>query len=170
MKTSLKAVSIVLALGVASCSSPSKKDNNEGSAKEANSCVVELQNEGKTAFTSYKTNDKVAVGGEFKDVEFMFPNNGKSLTESLEGAQVRIATNSVNTGDSIRDGHIRNYFFGTMKGGDAMKGEVKSVTGNEEAGELSVFFNLNGLGENLKLSYAVEENTLVLLGTIDLEM
>lgn len=160
---------VAIGFGMAACSSD-KKSDNKAEAKES-SCSITLSEDVEMKWISYKTTAKAAVAGGFSDMELTLANNGgATMAEVLGGAKLQISTASVFSGDSIRDSHLRTYFFGTMENGGNLEGQVNSVSGTNKQGDIKVFLNMNGLGENLTMSYKVEEGNLLLTGTVDLKI
>ena len=54
----------------------------------------------KVSFTAYKTTDKVAVGGVFKEITLTDTHEGKTGLESLNGTQFSIPVSSLFTNDA----------------------------------------------------------------------
>lgn len=69
----------------------------------------------KLTWTAFKTSEKLAVNGTFKQIQLGGPRTLKNYEEGIKKTHFRINTNSVDTGAPDRDIKIRDFFFGPLK-------------------------------------------------------
>jgi len=122
----------------------------------------------KVSFVAYKTNDKVAVGGKFKEINLTDTKQGKTALEALNGTKFSIPVSSLFTNDAsgTRDPKILKFFFGVMKNSELISGEFK-VAGDNSC---SIDVTLNGQTANIPLQYtATSDTNLSFDGVMNLE-
>ena len=164
----------LIALGMILITTISCKDtkkSNEESTPEAQTteATYSLVNDStKVSFTAYKTTDKVAVGGTFKEITLTDSGQGKTGLEALNGTKFSIPVSSLFTNDATgtRDPKILKFFFGVMKNTELISGEFK-VTGENNC---SIDVTLNGKTANIPLKYTENSDTsLAFDGVMNLE-
>jgi hypothetical protein len=164
----------LIALGMILITTISCKDtkkSNEESTPEAQSTEANyslINDSTKVSFTAYKTTDKVAVGGEFKEITLTNSGQGKTAFEALNGTKFSIPVSSLFTNDATgtRDPKILKFFFGVMKNTELISGEFK-VTGENNC---SIDVTLNGKTANIPLKYTENSDTsLAFDGVMNLE-
>ncbi|MGO4821159.1 MULTISPECIES: hypothetical protein [unclassified Flavobacterium] len=122
----------------------------------------------KVSFVAYKTTDKVAVGGKFKEINLTDTKQGKTALEALNGTKFSIPVSSLFTNDAsgTRDPKILKFFFGVMKNSELISGEFK-VAGDNSC---SIDVTLNGQTANIPLQYTTTSDTkLSFDGVMNLE-
>lgn len=122
----------------------------------------------KVSFTAYKTTDKVAVGGSFKEITLTNTGEGKTAFEALNGTKFSIPVSSLFTNDATgtRDPKILKFFFGMLKDTELISGEFKVIGENT----CSIDVNLNGKTTNIPLNYTSNSDTsLSFDGVMNLE-
>ena len=122
----------------------------------------------KVSFTAYKTTDKVAVGGSFKEITLTNTGEGKTAFEALNGNKFSIPVSSLFTNDATgtRDPKILKFFFGMLKDTELISGEFKVIGENT----CSIDVNLNGKTTNIPLNYTSNSDTsLSFDGVMNLE-
>ncbi|WP_367753945.1 hypothetical protein [Flavobacterium sp. WC2430] len=164
----------LIALGMILITTISCKDtkkSNEESTPEAQSTETNyslINDSTKVSFTAYKTTDKVAVGGKFKEITLTNSGQGKTAFEALNGTKFSIPVSSLFTNDATgtRDPKILKFFFGVMKNTELISGEFK-VTGENNC---SIDVTLNGKTANIPLKYTENSDTsLAFDGVMNLE-
>ena len=118
-------------------------------------------------WTAFKTNDKIAVGGQFNTVNVTTGDKSTLITEILETIKFNIPTASTNTSDAGRDAKIVEYFFGNMESTDIILGQAKSAEGDNTAGKCTFYLTLNNVEKEVVLDYLVEKDVVKLTGSID---
>lgn len=122
----------------------------------------------KVSFTAYKTTDKAAVGGIFKEITLTNTGEGKTAFEALNGTKFSIPVSSLftNDGTGTRDPKILEFFFGVMKNTELISGEFK-VSGENTC---SIDVTLNGKTANIPLQVTTNSDTsLSFDGVMNLE-
>lgn len=117
-------------------------------------------------WTGYKTTDKVAVNGTFKEISILNMNSGSTAATSLEGLEFEIPVSSIYSKDTIRDGKLKRLFFGVMENTLNLKGKF-SV---KDASNGSIAISMNGLTKELPFTYDMSKDTILINATMDLNI
>lgn len=64
---------------------------------------------------AYKTTSKIPVKGQFTKVNIDQTKKSTTALEALNGLKFDIPVSSLFTKDTIRDGKLKKFFFGTMR-------------------------------------------------------
>jgi len=150
----------VLIIGTTSC-----KESKKQKIKEA---VKEYTVEPTTTtinWIAYKTTGKVPVKGQFTKVTIEGSENATSAKEALNGLKFKIPVSSLFTKDSIRDGKLKKFFFGTMKNTSTINGTISM--NNETSG--SVELTMNGISQNLPITYVISDQMVTIEAIMDLD-
>ena len=115
-------------------------------------------------WTAYKTTDKVAVKGTFKEVNIENIKSESSMVEAINGLVFNIPVTSIYSKDSIRDAKLVKFFFGNMDNSMRLKGELH--LDDKEGG--SIAFTMNGLTKNLPITYKIDNDIMDINGVMDL--
>ena len=115
-------------------------------------------------WTAYKTSDKVPVKGTFKEVKIVNSAKGENPAGALSDLGFEIPVKSIFTNDSIRDGKLQKFFFEVMQNSMTLKGKFNVET--ENSGQLEI--SMNGLSKSLPFNYEVEQDTIHVSATMDL--
>jgi polyisoprenoid-binding protein YceI len=118
-------------------------------------------------WTAFKTNDKIAVGGQFNTVNVTVGDKSTKITDILETIKFNIPTGSTNTSNEDRDAKIVASFFGVMEATDIILGQVKSAEGDNTAGSCTFYLTLNNVEKEVILNYTVTNDVIKLTGGID---
>lgn len=116
-------------------------------------------------WTAYKTTSKVPVKGQFTDVTIEPPQNALTVVEALNGLKFNIPVSSLFTKDTIRDGKLKKFFFGTMQNTNSITGTL--ILTNETAG--SVKLTMNRIAKALPITVSINANIATLRATMDLD-
>ena len=114
----------------------------------------------------YKTTDKVAVKGTFKEISILEMNSGSTAAASLEGLEFEIPVSSIYSKDTIRDGKLKRLFFGVMENTLSLKGKF-SV---KDASNGNIAISMNGLTKELPFTYNMSKDTILINATMDLNI
>ena len=111
----------------------------------------------KVSFTAYKTTDKVAVGGMFKEIKLTETAEGKTPLEALNGTKFSIPVASLFTNEvtGTRDPKILKFFFGVLKNTTNIEGEFKVAA--DKSCSIDVVFN--GKTANIPMKYTNNGDT-----------
>ncbi|HKJ06071.1 MAG TPA: YceI family protein [Flavobacteriaceae bacterium] len=151
---------LILSISLISCNTKGNndKDNNKKQySAEAKTTTIN--------WTAYKTTSKVPVKGQFTKVKFIHIPEGASPREALNGLKFSIPVSSIFTKDSIRDGKLKKFLFGTMQETEFIKGELKMVY--ENAG--SVDITMNGITQTIPITYIISDQMATIEAVLDLD-
>ncbi len=155
------AVMLVLGGQLISC----KNEKTETTEAEKPSIQFEASEAGSSMqWTAYKTSEKVPVKGTFKDVRIVSSKPGEDAAGTLRDLGFEIPVNSIFTNDTIRDGKLQKFFFAVMENSMTLKGKFNVETAN--SGKLEI--SMNGLSKSLPFNYEVEQDTIHVSATMDL--
>ncbi len=119
---------------------------------------------------AYKTTERKGVGGTFNTINVKTAIDSSSkIIEVIESIKFAIPTNSVNSNNEGRDAKIANLFFGNMKGGDLIIGQVHELQGDEKSGKASFYIILNDIEKEVLFDYTIDDATVKMTGTLNLE-
>jgi polyisoprenoid-binding protein YceI len=144
-------------------------NNNE--AKETIACFYSYNPANTTLkWEAFKTTDRVAVGGTFNSINVKTAIDSSSkIKEVIESIKFAIPTNTVNSNNEGRDEKIAKIFFGSMKGGDLILGQVKELQGDDKQGKASFYITLNEVEKEVMFDYTIDDATVKMQGSINLE-
>lgn len=161
----------LLAFGLAACGGApeEKKENTSGGEMNAAVCNYTLTADSAEVYwEAYKLTDKVAVGGQFMDFDYSpGASNATNIPEMLNGSTIAIQTKSINSGDAVRDPKIIEFFFGVMKIGDNIGGEIKNAKGDATTGTADVMLTMNDVSQDVPFKYEVQDGEIKLYAEID---
>jgi hypothetical protein len=154
-KLKLIALAMILITAV-SCKDSKKSTEGNTTKTETTEGTYSLVNDStKVSFTAYKTTDKAAVGGVFKEITLTNTTEGETALGALNGTTFSIPVSSLFTNDATgsRDPKILKFFFGVMKNTELISGEFKvsdenscsiDVTLNEKTANIPLKLTTNG--------------------------
>ena len=115
-------------------------------------------------WTAYKTTDKVAVGGQFTNINFK-TSKGATIAEAYEGLEFSIPISSLFTDNEVRDEKLIASFFDIML-------DTKSITGKlsfDKEDMCTATIKMNGKSNDVSLSYFAAENEVIFTAELNLE-
>lgn len=115
-------------------------------------------------WTAYKTTAKLPVKGQFTEVTIENAPKGASAVEALNGLKFSIPISSVFTKDTIRDGKLKKFFFGTLKNTELISGSIAMLT--DSTGTVNL--TMNGLSKPLPISCAIVDQKATIEALMDL--
>ncbi len=151
---------LVTTLYVTSCKKKEKK--------EAKSTEKLFSVEAKTTainWTAYKTTSKIPVKGKFSKLTIENTKKASSALEALDGLKFSIPISSLFTNDTIRDGKLKKFFFGTLKNTSLISGTINM--NNETSG--SVDITMNGISQVLPIAYVISDQMVTIEAIMDLD-
>ncbi|RSK39272.1 YceI family protein [Mangrovimonas spongiae] len=160
---------IVLTLSLLSCKDNKKETKTETGTETTTEVTttekfVVKPEATSVKWTAYKTTEKTPVGGEFTVLKFD-EKSGNSPEEALNNLTFSIPVSSLFTNDDVRDGKLKESFFGAMLDTELISGTITSSNGNYVAS-----ITMNGVTENLPLDINItDERRVTLTGTMDLK-
>lgn len=144
-----------------SCSNNDKKETSKETKKSE---YVYSQEGTQLEWTAYKTSDKLPVKGTFKKYTVNNTSPSKVIEELISSTSFEIETNSVYTGNDMRDNLLKEFFFGVMLNTDKITGSFKNV----KDGKGTVVLKLNDVEYENPFTYKVQEETLIITTNMQL--
>ncbi len=165
MKTRNIFGTLTIAALITACGGTSTKEsstNEEAAATEevAQVCTYAYNNTAEVMWVAYKYTEKVGVKGVFEEVSISNTGTGNSIADVLNGASININTASSNSGDPTRDPKIKETFFGALTNGQEISGEITSVSGDNEAGNVEANIVMNGQSQSVSGDYTIKNGIL----------
>lgn len=143
---------VLVVFSIKSCKKIEKKE-----AKQAEKSYSVDSESTVISWIAYKTTSKVPVKGQFSKLNVENSGKASSATEALDGLKFSIPINSLFTNDSIRDGKLKEFFFGTLKNTNLISGTIKMI--DERTGTANI--TMNGISHELPISCTVIDNKTV---------
>jgi len=117
------------------------------------------------SWTAYKTTAKVPVKGQFSEIIIENAKKDSTMLGALNGLKFKIPVNSLFTNDTLRDGKLKNFFFGSMQNTKVIKGILHINNENTNMVELT----MNGITRELPIAYIVTDNKVNIVGNMELD-
>ncbi len=172
-KTNISLIAIAT-LFMASCGTGTENKNETESApievSEGTVCQYQFDpSSTKITWTAFKTSAKIGVGGTFDNFKIEDTQIATSEIAVFNEAIFEIHTGSVNSGNTIRDPKLVEYFFNTMIDGSSIIGSLVKMSAPENGkGEAILSITMNGATHEENAMYTLEGTSLVLSATLDL--
>jgi hypothetical protein len=167
-KIKLIALGVILITAFSCKDSKKSTEDNTAETQKTEGTYSLVNDSTKVSFTAYKTTDKAAVGGIFKEITLTNTTEGETALGALNNTKFSIPVSSLFTNDATgtRDPKIIKFFFGVMKNTELISGEFK--VSDENACSIDV--TLNGKTANIPLKYTENSDTsLSFDGVMNLE-
>lgn len=133
-------------------------------SEEEPSDVVDGVIKGATVhWTGFKTTEKVAVSGKFDAVQVLDAKEGTTPEGILQGAKVRVAVSSIDSGLEERDAKLKMILFGSMLNTNDIYGVI-----NFKGGKTFITFTLNDVSKEYEVQSKFEKNTFTIHTTVNL--
>ncbi|MGB0888130.1 MAG: YceI family protein [Vicingaceae bacterium] len=165
-------LAVCSAIIISSCGNDKKTDvtNEKVTETKEEICFYSYDETAGTQvrWTAFKTSDKVAVGGQFDQVNVTAGDKSTKITDILNTIKFNIPTSSTNTANPDRDDKIIASFFGAMNATDLILGQVKVAEGDNTSGTCTFYLTLNNVEKEVTLNYTVTDATIKLTGEIDM--
>ncbi|MCV6629026.1 MAG: YceI family protein [Flavobacteriaceae bacterium] len=156
---------LAFSLVVSGCKNKDKKEQETANENQGPKVTYTVKAENtKVSFTAYKTTDKTPVGGTFTTVKVSKNEAAASPLEALNGVEFSIPVSSLFTKDSIRDGKLKQFFFGVMDQTEMLSGFFKV----EGAEQVLAYIKMNGVSAKMPMSHEITDRKVVLKGVMEL--
>ncbi|PJA07875.1 MAG: hypothetical protein COX70_05335 [Flavobacteriales bacterium CG_4_10_14_0_2_um_filter_32_8] len=167
MKKIVLPIAIISMFTISSCGGDKSSETNNETEQ---TCFYSYEATAATQvkWTAFKTSDKVAVAGQFNQVNVTANGKSTKITDVLETIKFNIPTSSTNTAKEERDVKIVQSFFNVMEATDLIFGHVKSATGDNTSGTCTFYLTINKVEKEVLLNYMVTDTTIKLTGEIDI--
>lgn len=116
-------------------------------------------------WTAYKTTAKVPVKGQFLKVTIENAKKDTTVLGALNGLKFKIPVSSLFTKDTIRDGKLKEFLFGSMKNTSLITGTVH--INNENSSTVDI--TMNGITRELPIAYIITDNKVTIVGNMELD-
>lgn len=116
-------------------------------------------------WTAYKTTAKVPVKGQFSEITIENVKNDSTVLGALNGLKFKIPVSSLFTNDTLRDGKLKKFFFGSLENTSVIKGTVLLNNENTSTVELT----MNGITRELPIAYIITDNRVTIVGNMELD-
>lgn len=154
-----------IALLATSCKKEEKTETPVGEVKtEEVSGLKIISDSTKVGWTAYKTTEKVAVSGSFKEIELKNTQTGETPETVLEGASFSIPVSSLFTNNEDRDNKLKTIFFAALKNTEMIGGAF-----NFRNGKCFLTLTLNDVTKQIEVPYTYENKKFALNSTINLD-
>ncbi|MDO9038661.1 MAG: YceI family protein [Lutibacter sp.] len=117
------------------------------------------------SWTAYKTTAKVPVNGQFSELIIENAKKDSTMLGALNGLKFKIPVNSLFTNDTLRDGKLKKFFFGSMQNTNFIKGVLHMNNENTSMVELT----MNGITRELPIAYIVTDQKVTIVGNMELD-
>ena len=155
-KISFISIAFLIGVVIVSC----KKDIK----KEAPKFSLE-QNDVTVKWTGYKTTDKIAVNGQFREINITNINEGENALETLNGAEFSIPVSSLFTDEPVRDSKLKQLFFGVMDNTLSLNGKLNLL----DNGSGTIGLLMNGIQQKISVTYTISGELVELQGIMNLD-
>lgn len=160
-KTLLLILLIVSITLVTSCKETKKTEpnptNEKGYSVEPNTTTIN--------WIAYKTTNKVPVKGQFTKLNVENKPKSNTAIEALNNLKFDIPVSSLFTNDTIRDGKLKKFFFGSLKNTALISGTIH--INNENSGTVDLV--MNGMTQELPFTFVISDQMITLEALMDLD-
>jgi hypothetical protein len=115
-------------------------------------------------WTAFKLTEKIGVNGTFDQINVVANNEATDMFGVLTGATFEIPVATLNSQDPIRDGKVKNSFFGNMFETGSITGTVNSIS--ESTASIAV--KMNGVTKEYQGAVTVNGETITVTTTVDI--
>ncbi len=153
---SITLIAILLSTAIISCKKEIKKDPTQFTIEQKTITVN---------WTGYKTTEKKAVKGEFKEVKILNIKNDTTAVGALNGTQFEIPISSLFSDNDVRDTKLKKLFFGVM---DATLTLTGTLYLNDD-GTGTIDLKMNGIQRKIPINHVTSGQLIELNGKLNLE-
>jgi len=155
-KVSIISIGVLLNVVIISCKKEIKKDAAQFSIEQKTITVN---------WTGYKTTEKIAVKGEFKEIRILNVKNDTTAVGALNNTQFEIPISSLFSNNTERDTKLKKIFFGVM---DATLSLTGTLHLNSD-GTGTVDLKMNGVSKEIPVTHVTSSQLVELEGKLNLE-
>ncbi|WP_111708082.1 YceI family protein [Lutibacter citreus] len=152
---------VVIAITISCKENPKKKEistEEKGYTVEPKTTTIN--------WIAYKTTGKVPVKGQFTKLKIEEANTkAKTALEALNNLKFSIPVNSLFTKDTIRDGKLKKFFFGSMVDTQNIKGTIH--INNETSGTVEIV--MNGISQDLPITFVMSDQMVTIEAIMNLD-
>lgn len=117
-------------------------------------------------WTAFKFTEKTGVKGKFDSIKVVGKQKDKSKFGAVKSLQFQIDSSSVNSGVPDRDGKIKKFFFGSVKGNKKIAGSFTDITAGE-TGTAKLNLRFGNSKTSVPMNFVWKEDVVEVTGTVD---
>jgi len=145
-----------------SCKNETKKTETTPNVVETSQETYQVSAKGsEVSWTGYKFTEKKGVKGKFKTINVTKAPKAKTQIEAFNGVEFNIPVSSVFSNNAIRDGKLKELFFGMMDDTEFLSGSF--TTSGEE---IILNLKMNGTTKEIPLTYKISDRHIKLNGKL----
>ncbi len=114
-------------------------------------------------WTGYKFTEKKGVKGKFKTINVTNAPVATTALGAFDGVEFSIPTSSVWSDNAIRDGKLKELFFGYMDNTELLTG-----TFNTKGSEIVLNLKMNGQSKEIPLKHTIKDRHVKLEGSLNM--
>jgi len=158
-----KIIILSLVLSIFSFTSCKKKEKKEAKPAEKSYSVDTKKTV--VNWIAFKTTSKVPVKGQFTEIIIENTKKDSTIMGALNGLKFSIPISSLITNDTIRDGKLKKFFFGTMKNTTLISGTINMNSKNSG----SVDITMNGISYAMPVTYIISDKKAHMFAVMNLD-
>ncbi|EMY71359.1 YceI family protein [Leptospira vanthielii] len=117
-------------------------------------------------WTAFKFTEKTGVKGKFDSIKVVGKQKDKSKFGAVKSLQFQIDSSSVNSGVPDRDGKIKKFFFGSVKGNKKISGTFSEITAGE-TGTAKLNLRFGNSKTSVPVNFIWKDDLVEVTGTVD---
>lgn len=117
-------------------------------------------------WTAFKFTEKTGVKGKFDSIKVAGKQKDKSKFGAVESLQFQIDSSSVNSGVPDRDGKIKKFFFGSVKGNKKISGSFSDITAGE-TGTAKLNLRFGNSKTSVPVNFVWKDDIVEVTGSLD---
>ncbi|TGM67287.1 YceI family protein [Leptospira meyeri] len=117
-------------------------------------------------WTAFKFTEKTGVKGKFDSIKVVGKQKDKSKFGAVKSVQFQIDSSSVNSGVPDRDGKIKKFFFGSVKGNQKISGSFFDIA-EGETGSATLNLRFGNAKTKVPVSFVWKGEVVEVTGTVD---
>ncbi|TGK50530.1 YceI family protein [Leptospira kanakyensis] len=117
-------------------------------------------------WTAFKFTEKTGVKGKFDSIKVTGKQKDKSKFGAVKSIQFQIDSSTANSGVPDRDGKIKKFFFGSVKGNGKISGSFSDIS-TGETGTAKLNLRFGNAKTTAPVNFVWKEDVLEVTGTVD---
>ncbi len=117
-------------------------------------------------WTAFKFTEKTGVKGKFDSIKVTGKQKDKSKFGAISSIQFQIDSSSVNSGVPDRDGKIKKFFFGSVKGNGKISGTFSEIS-TGETGTAKLNLKFGNSKTSVPVNFVWKEDVVEVTGNVD---
>ncbi|XDD54418.1 YceI family protein [Leptospira sp. WS4.C2] len=117
-------------------------------------------------WTAFKFTEKTGVKGKFDSIKVAGKQKDKSKFGAVKSLQFQIDSSSVNSGVPDRDGKIKKFFFGSVKGNKKISGSFSDITAGE-TGTAKLNLRFGNSKTSVPVNFVWKDDIVEVTGSVD---